>query len=159
MSLEGSTADSGSLLEDLHLVFSAPLRLVATALEVHGWELSARTVPAVQMLRSMVFSVPDSKLIEDVHQRLRNAQKARPNDRMTPACVQQICNHCNVLDSRKIRHGPVITRKGFFGKPSRNKSPFPASQAWQTAQSQTSCETWSHHEEPNLACSHRTSFG
>ena len=104
----------GSLCEDLRLTLDTPTRLLMTCLEV----VKFRSAPAeaLQILRGMVEVVPDSKVIEDIHQRLRVLARSRPNERVSDACIQQTVNQCNVLDARNVKHDVSINRETFLSK-------------------------------------------
>ena len=158
-SLEVSRAEAATVLaEDLRMTCSTPLRLVLTAFEVSDFRICQETLPAQQILFSMLRTVPDSKVIEDVHQRLRSSQKARPNDRMSWSCVQQVCNHCNVLDSREIRHGPRMSKEVFIESLRSTRANFNAKRLRnpRSHESQDFENVWQDYEAQEMASSDRS---
>ena len=58
--------------------------------------------------------LPDSKTIEDLHQRLRMKTKDRANEKITPTCCQHVVNTSDVIDSRYVGHPAAINRYSFF---------------------------------------------
>ena len=104
VALETSNAPYASdLASDLRICFGAPERLLAQCFEAVSWR--ARASPrGIELLLQLLGGFADSKLIEDIHQRLRNATGSKANDRLhaafwvlgsernpTPLCNQQRC--------------------------------------------------------------------
>eukprot|EP00438_Fugacium_kawagutii_P029590 Skav213422 [mRNA] locus=scaffold38:257004:267612:+ [translate_table: standard] len=99
-----------SLAQDLRLCFDAPTRLVCLqylAGEVEG---------ALETLKSILGNLPDAKVVEDVHQRLRVSQKKHSNDVMTRAKIQMIVNQSGVLEARGVKHVGKITKDSFIAQ-------------------------------------------
>lgn len=65
---------------------------------------------AQKVLKLMLETFPDSKIVEDCHQRLRKATDSKGNDRLHGPSVQQVVQDAGVLEERGIYHGPAITQ-------------------------------------------------
>ncbi|CAK9104217.1 Uncharacterized protein SCF082_LOCUS48645 [Durusdinium trenchii] len=77
LQLEQVAATSTStpkLLTDLNLVFTSPIRLLFLAFEESSY--SSQSPGGIHLLRGMLKTLPDSKIVEDIHGKLkRNAKK------------------------------------------------------------------------------------
>ena len=112
--LEVSAAPKADILAaDLRLSVCAPVRLIMNALDVCGFRLSEDTDGAMDMLRSMLEKIPDSKTIEDLHQKVRGKQNARSNDKVSLGCLQWIINFSKVIEQRHVLHPAAVSKQAF----------------------------------------------
>ena len=102
-----------SLASDLHLSVSTPMRLIMNTFDVCNFTMSPDTEGAEDLLRCMVEKLPDTKTVEDLHQRVRMKQNSRSNDRMTLGCLQHIVNFSNIIDQRDVLHPAAISKQTF----------------------------------------------
>ena len=58
--------------------------------------------------------IPDSKAIEDLHQRIPMKTKDRANEKITPSCCQHVVNTSDVIDSRFVGHPAAVNRYSFL---------------------------------------------
>ena len=123
LALELSQVDDGGLAEDLRICVDSPTRIVMQAYEVCGWSQSD---DANLMLKSMIQKIPDSKIIEDLHQRLRVKTKKRAMEKVTLGCCQHMVNTSKVIESRGVKNPSVINRYVFFNRIRSIKSQFNA---------------------------------
>ena len=104
--LETSTADTGELRSDLRLSVSSPMRLLFMALEVLNFNVSE---DCHRLLQSLLVKLPDSKLIEDLHQRLRSKQRfaGAHHEKVKLSSMQHVQNFSDVLNSRDVNYPSV----------------------------------------------------
>ena len=93
---------SDLLLSDLRLLADPCVRLMMHGFEALGWDI--RHESATTLLSVMIKTLPDSKLIEDTHGRLRMVQKSQSNQKMTRALIQRIVNDSGTLEERHVAH-------------------------------------------------------
>lgn len=103
---------SDNLLADAKLLANDCVRLCMLGFEASGWNPNHR--PSTEILISLVRTLPDSKLIEDTHGRIRMRQKSQSNEKLTRPAVQLIVNDSGTLEEREIRHGPAVTQDAFL---------------------------------------------
>eukprot|EP00438_Fugacium_kawagutii_P005363 Skav207100 [mRNA] locus=scaffold2123:117802:122235:+ [translate_table: standard] len=92
------------LASDMGLTVSKPMRIVYQLYE-GGFVREAR-----QLFVALVKRFPDTKLVEDVHQRLRMASLGNPNGKLGLREVQSLVETSLVFESRKINH-PARAKK------------------------------------------------
>ena len=102
-----------SLAADLRLSVSAPIRLVMNAFEVCNFRLCPQAEGAVEILRVLVQKLPDTKCIEDLHQRIRSKQNSRSNDKLSLGCLQNIVIFSNIIEQRKLKHPAALSKQVF----------------------------------------------
>lgn len=114
--LETSTAEQASqLAKDLRSTLPSPMRLVMLTFESVGWQVDdPRASGAIRMLGCMLKRLPDSKLIEDYHQRLKAKQRyGAHHQKRRLSSFQHIQNFSDeLLAARDVVH-PTIT-EGIF---------------------------------------------
>ena len=78
------------------------IRLVFMVLDDVKWDLmSAR----VRKLLEVIFEVlPDSKIVEDTHQHLRDLQRAGRHNLVSNQAIMNACIESGVIEGRKIQH-------------------------------------------------------
>lgn len=112
--LEVSEVPQANILAaDLRLSVCVPVRLIMNALDVTCFRLSEKTDGALDMLRSMLEKIPDSKTIEDLHQKVRGKQNARSNDKVSLGCLQWIINFSKIIEQRSVLHPAAVTKQVF----------------------------------------------
>ena len=88
VSLELSGIDDGGLAEDLRICIDAPARIMLQCFEMADWcqshDHQVGLEPALDILMCIIQKPPDSKAVEDLHQRLRMKTKDRANE--LPTC-------------------------------------------------------------------------
>ena len=102
---------SDLLLSDLRLLADPCVRLMMHGFEASGWD--TRNESATTLLSVMIKTLPDSKLIEDTHGRLRMVQKSQSNQKMTRALIQRIVNDCGTLEERRVAHTCSLSEQVF----------------------------------------------
>lgn len=102
LAIERSRAESSSILAaDLRTTLDPVCRLAAT------YESSEE---AQKVLKLLLETFADSRIVEDCHQRLRKATDSKGNDRLHGSSVQQVVQDAGVLEERGIFRGPAITQ-------------------------------------------------
>ena len=105
-----SSVGSGpkDLAGDMGDAISKPVRL-AMQLQETGCDAAAR-----EILLSLLVRLPDSKLVEDLHQRLRTEAKANAQQSLQPRELQGLVQTSNALESRDIGHPARLTKDIFL---------------------------------------------
>ena len=98
------------LASDLNLTVSKPMRLAFTFFE------AGKTDAAIEIMKSMLLVVPDTKLIEDIHQKVRVDSKANANLNQSCAEIQNIIMNSGLLEARGIPHTAKINRETFLAR-------------------------------------------
>ena len=109
---ETASAIPEQLTADLLITMDGPTRLMMLLCE----SIKFQNMPdqARQILSTMLKTLPDSKIIEDLHQKVRLAQKMRAShEKMKVQSIQHLINSSPVLSSRELNH-PVALTKEFF---------------------------------------------
>eukprot|EP00434_Breviolum_minutum_P032643 symbB.v1.2.028868.t1/scaffold3026.1/size65065/3 len=99
------------LASDLNLTVSKPVRLAFTFFE------AGKTDAAIGIMKSMLLVVPDTKLIEDIHQKVRVDSGANANLNQSCAETQNIIRNSGLLEARGIPHTAQINRVTFLARP------------------------------------------
>lgn len=100
--------DPQELAADLRDAISKPLRLAMQLQETN------RPEEARDILKALLIRLPDSKLVEDLHQRLRTEAKANAQQSLRPRELQGLIQTSNALESRNILHPARLTRDAFM---------------------------------------------
>ncbi|CAK9004508.1 Uncharacterized protein SCF082_LOCUS8216 [Durusdinium trenchii] len=107
-------------------------------------------------------TLPDSKLIEDTHGRIRMRQKSQSNEKLTRPAVQLIVNDSGTLEEREIRHGPAVTEDAFLQLWRETKDTYKANERCNPKTHKLPKffgkimkreRSWAVISEPNLRCS------
>ena len=77
-----------------------------------------------RIMKALLETLPDSKIVEDCHQVARTAQKSRGNEKLTSQSLQGILLSSEVFASRDLEHRAAIDRNVFMAE-------FPATKAMQ----------------------------
>ena len=110
---ETSRTVPGSLTTDLGLTMTPPCRLLMILCESHRFcELPSE---GKDLLRAMIHIPADSKIIEDVHQCVRLAQKTRAShEKLGVPAVQNLVNNSKVMASRDLNHPAKLDKQSFL---------------------------------------------
>ena len=105
------------LCSDLGLTVSKPMRLVFQLYECGQFQRGKK------LLTILLNRLPDTKLIEDIHQRLRTTSNLNPNS------VQSLVETSGVFEARSICHPAKIDKDSFksnwtSAKPENSKAVF-----------------------------------
>lgn len=104
------------LSHDLRSTVSAPMRLIFQIFE------SGKIRDGEQFLGALIAGVPDTKIIEDIHGRVKLEAQGNANRKQSPAQVQSIINASNSFEARGIPHPCRLDKSTFVRKFSRTKS-------------------------------------
>ena len=95
------------LASDLGLTVSKPMRLVYQLFSC------GRIAGGRQLLKALLKRLPDTKLIEDIHQRLRTTALSNPSNKLGLREVQTLIETSGVFEERKILHPAKLDRTAF----------------------------------------------
>ena len=62
----------------------------------------------------LVGTLPDNKIVEDIHAPLRLASKGNSNDKLAKPSVQDVINHSKVFEVRGITHATAVPKDRFY---------------------------------------------
>ena len=102
-----SNAKHQALANDLRVAVAPPVRLSYQLFE-HGQQESGK-----KLLKGMLLVIPDSKLIEDIHGRVRNDARANISKSQTFNQIQQVILGSSALESRGINHPAAVSKSVF----------------------------------------------
>ena len=104
---QSSSPQCSELASDLGLAVSKPMRLIFQLFE------TGMVTEGKQLLMTVLKRLPDTKVVEDIHQRLRTAANGNANARLGLREVQSLVESSGVLESRKICHPARLDRATF----------------------------------------------
>lgn len=113
--LEQAAANSRSfpqILDDLKLVLTPPVRLMFLAFEADAFRASSQA--GCHLLKGMVATLPDSKIIEDLHGVVRVDAASQKNRRQTMHQIQELVTQAHVLSQRGICHKALVDKETFL---------------------------------------------
>ena len=110
-------AGAQELAIDLQNCVYSPMRLSFLLLE------TGERTASLEILRSMLQSFPDTKLVEDCHQKIRCDSLQNPNQRHSTAEIQHILVTSKVLEARNISHPASLTKRAFMSRFKTTKPP------------------------------------
>ena len=96
------------LLEDLDFAASMPVRLLFCFFERDQWNV--RSLAGRKFLKGLMQTLPDNKMVEDVHLVIRNDARANANTKQVCSHLQDLVTNSKVLEKRGIRHLASVTR-------------------------------------------------
>ena len=101
------------LWKDLSSVQIRPLRLLWALCE--GFKGDLDCAPVKRLLRGLLDTFPDNKIVEDVHNFVKlDAQKSRKQKRYLERQANAMVR-CGVLESREIPHSAKVALKSCLG--------------------------------------------
>ena len=110
---ETSHTVPASLTTDLGLTMTPPCRLLMLFCE--SYQFAEIPAHGKDLARSMVHIPADSKIIEDIHQCARLAQKTRAaHEKLGVSAVQNLVNNSKVFASRDLNHAAALDRQSFL---------------------------------------------
>eukprot|EP00438_Fugacium_kawagutii_P023912 Skav222585 [mRNA] locus=scaffold1897:322938:324275:+ [translate_table: standard] len=115
---QNSNATNQVVASDLRVSVPPVMRLVFQLCEV-GEHATAKSI-----LKSLVNVLPDTKLIEDIHGRVRNDARMNVNKKQLSSQVQQIIVGSGALESRGVNHPAALTKDIFKRRWKRTKGNF-----------------------------------
>ena len=102
------------LATDLSPILSSPpTRLMMDAFEASEYYPRQGVVPGCHLLRCLLKTFADNKVIEDIHKVIRQDANANGNCRMTDEHIQEVAVNSGVLEARSIRHMPALEKEEF----------------------------------------------
>ena len=75
--------------------------------------ISVPACPATHLLSVLVQTLPDSKIVEDVHNKIRNDALLNKTRKQTYSTIQTVIENSKVFESRSIRHPAKVKREYF----------------------------------------------
>ena len=75
--------------------------------------ISVPACPATHLLSVLVQTLPDSKIVEDVHNKIRNDALLNKTRKQTYTTIQTVIENSKVFESRSIRHPAKVKREYF----------------------------------------------
>jgi len=87
---------------------SKPLRLAFQLMEC------GRLEESLSVLKNLLYRLPDTKVVEDVHQRLRAEAMANPNNRLLPRELQGLVQTSGQREARQIPHPARLDKESFL---------------------------------------------
>ncbi|CAK9104133.1 Uncharacterized protein SCF082_LOCUS48620 [Durusdinium trenchii] len=115
LQLEQVAATSTStpkLLTDLNLVFTSPIRLLFLAFEESSY--SSQSPGGIHLLRGMLKTLPDSKIVEDIHGKLKRNAKKGSNRKQSLGALQELVTSSSVFETREINDKAFVTKEVFM---------------------------------------------
>ena len=76
-------------------------------------EIRVSACPATHLLNVLAQTLPDSKIVEDVHNKIRNDAFLNKTRKQTNSTIQSVIENSNVFKSRSIRHPARVKREYF----------------------------------------------
>lgn len=70
--------------------------------------------PPIHLLKAVLSVFPDSKIVEDVHNKIRTDAKLNKNTRQTEDHIQDVTTCSGVFESRNIEHRAAVTKRAFL---------------------------------------------
>lgn len=108
------------LLEDLDFAASMPVRLLFCFFERDQWNV--RSLAGRKFLKGLMQTLPDNKIVEDVHQVIRLEARANGNTKQICSQLQDLVTNSKVLEKRGIRHLASVTREQFVRQYKKTKA-------------------------------------
>ena len=102
-----SNAKHQTLAADLRVAVAPAVRLTYQLFEQEQQESGKK------LLKGMLLVLPDSKLIEDIHGRIRNDARANISKKQTFNQIQQVVMGSSALESRGINHPAAVSKSVF----------------------------------------------
>ena len=95
------------IAKDIHATVSPPMRLAFQCFE------SGQTAVGRELLRAMVGGMPDTKFIEDLHQKVKTDSLANANRKQSPAHIQNVLLNSDVFEGRGVPHTARLNKAVF----------------------------------------------
>lgn len=116
LKLEDAAAAAGgktpSILEDLQVIVTPAIRLLFLSFEFDQWRPNSQC--GLHILKGLVVTLPDSKIVEDLHGVVRVDQQSQKNKRKSMAQIQELLTQSKVFRERGIPHMAAIDKDTFL---------------------------------------------
>ena len=124
-SLACTSPAAKKLLDDMHFARSSPNRILYMLYERGSWTIDFP--PAVEFARAMFTAIPDSRVVEEHNEKLRDAARSCKHNVTSRVSRMQTLRNANVLEARgmptisvsreqyveEYRREPTLNRKSF----------------------------------------------
>ena len=95
------------IAKDIHTTVSPPMRLAFQCFE------SGQTAVGQQLLQAMVGTMPDTKFIEDLHQKVKTDALANANRKQSPSHIQNVLINSDMFEGRGVPHTARLNKAAF----------------------------------------------
>ena len=113
-----ASEQSRRLWSDLQVGVSHPARLVMDTFEAFGYASEEETrgvvPPAIHVLKAVLSNLPDSKIVEDIHNKIRTDSRLNKNSKQTDEHIQDITVCSGVFETRRIEHRAEVNKEAFL---------------------------------------------
>ena len=99
------------LWSDIDFTRSMVIRTLFCFFERDQWR--ADSVAGRRLLTGLLCTLPDNKIVEDLHGDVRKEARSNPNAKLTPTHIQEVLCKSSVLEARGINHAAKPTRDSF----------------------------------------------
>lgn len=113
--LAEQNASAQDIANDLRSTVSGPVRLMYSCFEQGYLEVGHR------ILNGMLRSMPDTKFVEDLHQRVKTEASTANHQRLSVSQVQNILLNSGMFESRGVKHTAQIDEASFKMRWKRTK--------------------------------------
>ena len=105
---------ANDIVQDLAPILDTPVRMMFLFFERDRFRPSpGRTDCGSKLLRGMLDTLPDNKIVEDMHNALRRDSRANSNTVLSTEHVQQIITNSHALELRDIAHPSSVPKEVF----------------------------------------------
>ena len=99
-------------LEDIDFAASSPIRLLFVSFEMDNWDPHSHS--GCHLLKCMLQTLPDNKIVEDVHNKIRQDARGNKNCKQKLPGIQDLVLRSGVLEARDIKHPAAVSRNVFL---------------------------------------------
>ena len=107
------------LRRDLIFLDSTAIRIIYEMFARDNYHHTSKT--GTDALMVFLWSLPDNKIVEDIHQPIRLAGRGSVNRKMSFRNIQSHILESAVLEKRGIKNGPKVDRETWLAKSKRTK--------------------------------------
>ena len=129
-----------TLLDDMLDVFTPAVRLMFIAFEKDDWDF--RSPAGMKILAGFLAGLPDTKVVEDTHQHLRDLRRRARYMVCSKISRTQACVDAGILEARGLRHEKV-TKSEFVAKFRKFSNKVPKKHSKFLARHHKMSEPWS----------------
>ena len=103
------------LHKHIQIVMTVPTRLLLDAFRQHRFRLNSIGEEAArQILKVLLTTFADNKIVEDLHGKLRNEANSNVSRKMNNNTIQSVVRSADVLEARGIKHPARLTKRIFL---------------------------------------------
>ncbi len=106
-----TSPSAAALLEELQFILTPPVRLLFMFFERDRWDVASTA--GIKQLRGMLATLPDNKLVEDIHNSIRLDSRANGNKKQKLAHMQEVVINSNAFSSREVPEPCAVTKECF----------------------------------------------